>query len=202
MSFLKSIFKSQDRTKEVLLELKGAVETPKVEDVEAEIKELEDKKEALVVKVRELSKAIVLEKKDQIREAVKNATWTVFFIHSSLSGGHWSLSSEPLAKELDKICGTIIRYPTAIEKAKLYEEFEVWANSNYVSLSFRGRPPYVELLEEDKGPLRIEESARFLSEAIKRAGLKIDQADTQAKIVHEHTLIDGYKLLMDAGKGD
>jgi len=201
MGFLKNLFNKPDQTKELLLELKGSVEaTSKVEDIEAEIKDLDARKDALTAKARELSKSLALEKKDQISEAIKKATWTIFFIHSTASGGHWSLSSEDLAEELKKICDMVVRYPRTIEEIKIFKDFDVWANDNYVSLQLRRCPPYMELL--DKEPLGVENSALILAEAIKRAGLKIDQADTRSKINHEQSLIDGYKLLMDAGKGD
>lgn len=204
MGFLKKIFSRPDRTKELLVELKGSLESPKVEDIEAEIKALEEKKEALTAKARELSKTIAMEKKDQIREAVKNATWTIFFIHSTTMGGHWSLSSEALAEELKKICDTSLRYPRAIEESNIFVEFDVWASHNYVSLQLRQRVPCPGTLTTKalKECGEVKNSARLLADAIKRAGLKIDQDDTQAKIAHEQSLIDGYKLLMDAGKGD
>lgn len=178
MGFLRNIFNKPDQTKELLLELKGSVESPspKVEDIEAEIKTLEEKKDALTAKARELSKTMALGKKDQIRNAVENATWTIFFIHSTVTGGHWSLSSEALAEELKKICDAVVRYPKTIEAAKIYEDFDVWVNHNYVSLQLKQRAPCQGSLTTKalKEYEEVENSARLLSEAIKRAGLKID----------------------------
>lgn len=166
-------------------------------DIEGQLRELERQKQILTERSRELSTLRTSGKKQQIIKAIRNASWAVYFIHSQEYSGYWSLSSEPLAAELRKICDSSMRFPNCIDELHVFPELVICANNNYISLRLKNDP---DPDDDDENVESILEKAVNLSLAIIKEGLKIDGGDTLKKILHEQDIMNGYKAIMEAGK--